>query len=64
MCIHIFLYPVDTPPNYNLDAKTLTGICQKCKERQTAYGMKGAIPIFDDYIESHGKFIDNEIEMW
>mgnify|MGYP001586208004 CR=1 FL=1 len=50
MCKHRFEFPEDKPENYNADKLTLTGRC-KCGDVQTAYGMKWAIPIHDDFLQ-------------
>ena len=49
MCHHHFEFPEDTPENYNLDGKTLTGRC-KCGATQKAYGMRWAIQRHEDIL--------------
>ena len=49
MCNHVFKYPLDIKENYNPDGKTLTGVCKYCGAKKRAYGMRGALPIFEKF---------------
>ena len=51
MCKHVFEYPEDTRNNYNIDGKTLTGVCRYCGVTQKAYGMRWIIPIEESFLQ-------------
>ncbi len=51
MCNHVFDYPMDTKENYNLDGKTLTGVCRYCGAKEKAYGMRWSIPIEENFLQ-------------
>jgi len=49
MCTHKFIFPEETPGNYNRDGKTITGRC-KCGVEQKAYGMRWMINKYDNFL--------------
>lgn len=49
MCKHSFDFPPDIKENYNLDGKTLTGVCRYCGAKEIAYGMRWTIPFVDKF---------------
>ncbi len=49
MCTHVFDYPDDEIENYNMDGKTITGICRYCGRRNKSYGVKWSVPVMDRY---------------
>ncbi len=64
MCHHIFYYPEDTRDNYNLDDKTLTGVCRRCGIKKKAYGMGWALLIEESFKQDnpYGKTQFNYID--
>jgi len=46
---HVFSYPEDTRDNYNLDGKTLTGVC-KCGATKRAYGRRWSIQLEENFL--------------
>jgi len=48
---HVFSYPEDTRGNYNLDGKTLTGICRYCGAKQKSYGRRWSIQIEEAFLQ-------------
>lgn len=42
---------MDTKENYNLDGKTLTGVCRYCGAKEKAYGMRWSIPIEENFLQ-------------
>jgi len=53
MCEHVFNYPPDIKENYDLNGKTLTGVCRYCGVQQKSYGMRWAIPHVDTFLEKN-----------